>query len=338
MTALKKFERLESPGIWRASPDSQRRDVIVSVGDATLTLSDQTDSALAHWSLPAVERLNPGKRPALFKPGADATETLELTDNTMIRAIAKVQKAIERRRPHPGRLRLTLLGAGVLLGAALALFWLPGAMIAYTASVVPAAKRAAIGEDLLANIRRVSGKPCDTVLGQRALQRVHQRLFPSRAGRIVVLTGGVQQAQHLPGNIILLNRGLVEDYEDPAVPAGFALAEDQRARQYDPLLRLLREVGLAPTFKLLTTGDIPDGTLSAYAENLLSSTPDAVSDAAMLARFQDAVIRSSPYAYALDISGESTIGLIEADPVNSSAARAILSDNEWVSLQGICGE
>ena len=338
MTALKDFERLESPGIWRATPDAQRRDVIVSVGDATLTLSDRLDSALAHWSLPAVERLNPGRRPALFRPGPDATETLELSDNTMIRAIAKVQKAVQRRRPHPGRLRLTLLGASVLLGAVLALFWLPDAMIAYTVSVVPDAKRAAIGEDLLANIRRVSGKPCDTVLGQHALQQLHARLFPSQAGRLVVLTGGVQRAEHLPGHIILLNRGLVEDYEDPAVTAGFALAEDQRARQYDPLLRLLRDVGLLPSFRLLTTGDVPDHALSNYAESLLTSTPAPVTDAAMLARFKDAAIRSSPFAYALDISGETTIGLIEADPVSGNTARAILSDSEWVSLQGICGE
>ena len=338
MTALKKFERLESPGIWLAGPDAQRRDVIVSVGDTTLTLSDQTETALAHWSLPAVQRINPGQRPALFRPGADATESLELTDDTMIRAIDKVQKAIERRRPHPGRLRLTLLGASVLLGAALALFWLPGAMIKYTASVVPDARRADIGEDLLANIRRVSGKPCDTALGQRALQQMHARLFPQQAGRIVVLTGGVQHAEHLPGNIILLNRGLVEDYEDPAVTAGFALAEDQRARQYDPLLRLLREVGLVPTFRLLTTGNIPDAALSAYAEILLNSPAAPISDAAMLARFQSAALRVSPYAYALDISGETTIGLIEADPISGDAVGAILSDSDWVSLQGICGE
>jgi len=90
MTALSDFERLECLGLWRASADAQRQDVIVSVGDATLTLSDSNGTAIAHWSLPAIERVNPGKRPALFRPGEDATELLELTDDTLIQAIKKV--------------------------------------------------------------------------------------------------------------------------------------------------------------------------------------------------------------------------------------------------------
>ena len=93
-----------------------------------------------------------------------------------------------------------------------------------------------------------------------------------------------------------------------------------------------------PTFRLLTTGNIPDAALSAYAEILLNSPAAPISDAAMLARFQSAALRVSPYAYALDISGETTIGLIEADPISGDAVGAILSDSDWVSLQGICGE
>ncbi|MFV2003154.1 MAG: hypothetical protein ACC619_09255 [Paracoccaceae bacterium] len=338
MTALKEFERLESPGIWRANPEAQRRDVIVALGDATLTISDAAGRALAHWSLPAVERINPAERPAMLRPGPDATETLELSDDTMIVAIKKVQNAIRRRRPHPGRLRLYLLGGGIVLGAALALFWLPGAMIAYTVSVVPDATRTSIGESLLANIRRVSGKPCDTSRGQRALQQLYGRMFPAGDGKIVVLTGGVRQAEHLPGHIIILNRALVEDYETPAVAAGFVLAEDLRAGQNDPLLRLLNDVGLVPSFRLLTSGNIPAKALASYAETLLSAPPVPLDDETLLARFRSAEIRSTPYAYAIDISGETTLGLIEADPMSDASQRAVLSDRDWASLQAICGE
>jgi hypothetical protein len=65
MTALSEFERLEAPGLWRPTPEAQRLNVIVSVGDATLTISDMQDRPLSHWSLPALHRLNPGKTPAL---------------------------------------------------------------------------------------------------------------------------------------------------------------------------------------------------------------------------------------------------------------------------------
>lgn len=338
MTALNDFERLESPGIWRASPEAQRIDVIVSVGDATLTLSDQQGTAIVHWSLPAVERINPGERPALFRPGPDATEILELTDDTMIKANATVQSAIERRRPHPGRLRSIITGGIVILVAALTIFWLPGAMVDYTASVVPVSKRAAIGESLLTNIRRVSGKSCDSVLGQQSLQKLHRRLFDQKPGKIVVLSGGVQLAEHLPGKIVLLNRGLVEDYENADVAAGFAIAENLRASEKDPLVRLLRQVGFISSFRLLTTGDVPKAALADYAEALLTATPHTVDDTALLARFQAAQVSSTPYAYALDISGETTLPLIEGDPVTAQIAPEVLADSDWVSLQGICGE
>ena len=40
MTALSKYQRLESAGLWRQDADAQRRDVVVNLGDASLVLSD----------------------------------------------------------------------------------------------------------------------------------------------------------------------------------------------------------------------------------------------------------------------------------------------------------
>ncbi len=338
MTALTQYERLESPGLWRASPDAQRRNVIVSVGDATLTISDARETALTHWSLPAVERLNPGIRPALFAPAPDSDEQLELDDEAMIRAIEKVRQAIARRRPHHGRLRQMLIAASIVLVAALALFWLPGALVSYTVNVVPAPTRAAVGQRLLTRIRRVAGQQCDDPLGRAALGRLATRVLGPGQAQLVVLTGGIGHAGHLPGGIILLNRALVEDYEEPDVVAGYVLAEAERIRQRDPVEKLLQAAGLVPTLRLLTTGKLPDTVLDDYAETLLTAAPDPLSDAALLARFAQAGLRSSPYAYAVDLTGESTLGLIEADPVPLGSTAPILSDGDWVSLQGICGE
>ena len=105
MTALSEYARLETTGLWRETPDSQRREVVVSLGDATLVISTMTDSALSHWSLPAVHRLNPGKRPALYAPDAEADELLEISEPQMIEAIETLRRAIDRTRPKPGRLR-----------------------------------------------------------------------------------------------------------------------------------------------------------------------------------------------------------------------------------------
>lgn len=338
MTALPEYERLESTGVWRPMPDEQRRDVIVSVGDATLVIYDMADRAIAHWSLPAVERLNPTKTPAVYCPGTDASDELEIADNTMIDAIERVRQAIARRRPGPDHLHSVLLGGGLIAALALSVFWLPEALIRHTASVVPDATRTEIRTRLLANIRRVAGAPCENRNGRRALDRLSRRLNPDQPGRAVILASGVTSSAHLPGGLILLNRALVEDYEDPSVVAGYILAESARARAEDPIETLMLTAGPMAAFHLLTTGGVRDDTLAQYAEDLLAVPMAPVATETLLALFAAAGVPSTPYAYARDISGETTLPLIEADPVTSARATPVLPDSAWVSLQGICGE
>lgn len=337
MTALKRFQRLESPGLWRESPAAQRRDVVLSFGDAALVVSDKSDRVLTHWSLAAIERMNPGHSPALYSPGADGGETLEIDEPLMIEALEAVRAAIARSRPHPGRLRLMLLAAMATGLAALALFWLPEALVRHTASVVPAPIRAQIGRDVLDRVTRVAGVPCARPEGTRALARLTERLLPGRNARVLVLRGGTPRAAHLPGGLILLDRALVEDHEDPGAVAGFILAEDARAAADDPLAVLLREAGVTATLQLLTRGTLPDRVLEAHARNLFIAPPAPLPDAALLSRFAAARVPTTPYAYARDISGESVLGLIEADRMRGQPVPPLLSDRDWVQLQSICG-
>ena len=338
MIALTEFDRLEASALWRPEGDSQRVEVIVSVGEATLTLSDIKGRALTHWSLPAVIRMSPpGERPAAFAPAPDTDEQVEIDDERMIEAIGRIHRAIDRARPHPGRLRGAIYAGVAVAAAGLVLFWLPGALIRQTVSIVPTVTRAEIGTGLLDRIRRLSGAPCDTVHGTRALERLKTRLFPKGGGQIVVVTSGVAVSQHLPGGILLLNRALVEDYEDPDVVAGYVLAELERAAEHDPLDRLLHEAGLMASIRLLTTGHLSEEVLDAHAESLLT-TPLTVPDmGSLIAQFARTEVHSAPYAYALDITGETVLPLIEADGVQITKTRPVLSDGDWVALQGVCG-
>jgi hypothetical protein len=337
MTALKEYQRLETFGLWHAAPDEQRREVIVSLGDATLTISDPRMQALSHWSLPAVMRLNPGERPACYGPGPDQPEVLELEDETMIAAIEKVRGVIGRRQQPPRRLRNVLVLMVLFAVAVAAGMWLPGALIRQAVAVVPAAQRSEVGAALLAEMRRVTGSPCDSAQGRRALDRLRDRLLPGSAGRLVVVPSGVASSAHLPGGIVVLNRALVEDHDEPAVVAGHVLAEDEAARQADPLGQLLHAGGVLVTVRLLATGQLSQATLAAHAERLLGASPLRPADEALLARFSAAQVPSTPYARALDITGETTLGLIEGDPVPAGTGAPILSDDDWVGLQGICG-
>lgn len=339
MTALKEYDRLEATGLWRPAPGEQRREVIVSLGDATLTLTEVSGAVLTHWSVAAMVRANGTARPALYHLDGDPGETLEIPEDetTMIDGIDRVLRAIERRRPRPGKLRL-LIGCSVAGVLALAvLVWLPSALERYATTVVPPAKRAEIGQAVLAHMVRVTGQPCRGRDARAPLRRLASRVLgPDRTGALVVLPTAARDSAHLPGGVILLGRQVFEDYEDPDIAAGYILAEALRARLDDPLRGVLDHAGLIATLQLLTTGSLPEEALSSYAEQVLTAPQRPAPNDALLSAFETAQMRSSPYAYAIDPTGETTLPLIEADPGAGDGA-VVASDSDWVRLQGVCG-
>lgn len=335
MTALDQYQRLETSGVWRGAPDEQRRNVIVSLGSATLVIYDGAGRALAHWSLPALERLNPGKEPALYAPGPGQLEELEIAEPEMVEAIERIRSTIEKRRPHRGRLRGALMLGTLAAVIGLGAYWVPDALVRHAAAVVPPVKRADLGARILTHVERLSGRPCATPQGSAALERLRERLLPSSApGGLVVLSSGAITTGHLPGGMIVLSRRVVEDYDTPDVVAGYVLAEAQRATAQDPIMGLLTEAGPLAAARLLTTGDVPEDVLADYAEAFMTRHPAEIDDQELLAAFRGARVSTQPYAYAVDISGEQTLPLIEADP---GRAEPVLPDSDWVSLQTICG-
>ena len=341
MTAVEKYQRLECTGLWRATASAQLREVVAGLRDATLVLSDpRTGMALTHWSLPAIERINGVEMPALFTAGrlddGAPAETLEVSDSDMIAALDTINTALIRRRPHPGRLRSVVIVAVLTLVGLIATLWLPGAMIRHTASVLPQATRVQIGKMALLDLARLTGSPCTATLGKRAGAILAQHLSSAGIGEIAVVGDGVAVTVSLPGGIVVLGRALLDRTEDPEVVAGYVLAEEVRADQRDPVVPLLHHAGLMATFRLLTSGQLPGGAVTGYAETLLQSPPAPAEDARLLERFRQVGLSSTAYAKALDPTGEAVLGLIEADPFNGQSPSPILDDNDWVSLQGIC--
>ena len=337
MTALTKYQRLESPGLWRDAPDAQRREVVVAFRDATLVLSDpRTELPLSHWSLPAVERLNPGEVPALYAPGFDTDETLEVEDSDMVAALETIRGVLKKGTPRPGRLRGTILG-GLTLGIlAIGAIFVPEALVKHTAAMLPPATRAQIGRAALADITRLTGAPCSTPLGDRALAILSDRLFAGAGTDFAILREGLPQAAILPGNIVLLGAPVLDAAQQPEAPAGFALAETLRAEGEDPMIPLLHHAGLSATVRLLTTGTLPEGALAGYGEVFLAAPRPRLPDEPLLARFQSAAVSSTAYGFALDPTGESTLGLIEADPFRGGSPRALLEIPDWDALKSIC--
>ncbi len=336
-TALRQYQRLETHGLWRESPEANWRDVVVSFGEASLVISDfSTDRALTHWSLPAVERLNPDERPARFAPGHDAGEAVQIEDETMIDALEKVRGVVVQRQRHPGRMRLWALMGVVLALLALGALWLPGALITHTASVVPYAKRVEIGQRILQDLARNGVLACQAPLGQRAAGRLRDRVLGPNGGEIVVLDRGLAQTAHLPGRHVLVGRSLLEGHDAPELVAGHVIAERLRADSRDPMLDVLRAAGLPATFQLLTTGEISDHALRGYGAAVIARPPEPVDTDAFIARMEAAGIPTTPYARSVDPTGASVLQLIEDDPFRTVPPRPVMSDGDWISLQGIC--
>ncbi|WP_299911143.1 hypothetical protein [uncultured Paracoccus sp.] len=338
MTALTEFIRLESPGAWRAGPDQRLQEVVVSVGDATLILTDpRSDRPLAHWSLPAVTRLNPGQLPALYSPTADAPdEQLEITEELMIDAIERVHRAIESRRAHPGRLR-----GGLTLAAALAMvvglvFWLPGALVRYAGRIAPPAQAAQIGDAVQAEIARSTGAACHRVAGDGVLQHLATRLLDPGA-RIVVLPADLQGARRLPGDLYLIGTDLLAETSSPETVAGHLLAASLASPPGSVLQEALDHAGPRAAIQLLTSGKLPAGALTGYGEARLSQPLPRPDDAVLLEAMTQKGVPAEPYARSLDPTGESVLGLIEADPYRLQAPpAALLTDRQWLALQQIC--
>jgi hypothetical protein len=338
MTALKKYQRLECFGLWRQTPHDQRREVHVRFGEATLILVDpKSGTALSHWSLPAIERQNRGEEPPVFAPGADAGESLELSDPDMVAALETVHAAILAAVPRPGRLRGMILAGTALAVVAGSIGWLPGALVTHTASVVPYSQRADIGQRALDDLARVTGSPCKNQLGLRALAGLADRVFgPLDTPILYVMPEGVDAPLHLPGDVIILPRRLIETADGPEAAAGAALVERLRARALDPIIPVLEHAGLRATFQLLTTAELPDTALSGYGETALRAAPADLTDDVMISAFKTAQIPATPFALAMDPEGKTLSGLLAGDPYKGLAPTPLVPDEDWVALQGIC--
>lgn len=339
MTALRQFARLETTGLWRPAPEAQRREVVVSFGEATVMIADGSGRPLTHWSLPALLRLNPGEMPARYAPDAEGSEELELDDTLMVEAIEKVRAAIARAQPRPGLLRR---GGGWIAGAALAglaVLWLPGALTRQTLALVPESTRVEIGATMLGLMQRDTGPACRAPQGTAALERLAARLFGAGSGiAIVVLPDGPPGVVRLPGGLIVVPRDTVAATDDPFVLAGHVVATAATAAVADdPLRPILEAAGLRATLTLLATGALPPAALEPLAASLLEDPQPAAPTDALLDAFARAGLPVTPWAYATDPTGESVLALIEADPLAGQDPAPVMSDADWVSLQGICG-
>lgn len=338
MTALTKFQRLEAQGSWRATPDAPLREVIVSLGDATLVLSDpRTDRPLSHWSLPAVVQLNPGATPAIYAPGAEGTdETVEIDDPLMNDAITRVQGAVASHRAHSGRLRGVLLVLGILAILGGAAVWLPGALVGHAARIAPPAQARDIGAAILADLERNAGAVCRRESGQAVLDHLAPQLLDPGA-IIRVVPGPLGGARRLPGDLYVIGSDLLQTAPGPEAAAAHLVSARLAVEDPDLRAEAMRHAGLGASLRLMTLGHLPRNAMAGYGEAMLRQPAPRPDDADLLAALAERSIPAEPYARSIDPTGQTVMPLIEGDPFrNMPPARPLLTDEQWLALQQIC--
>jgi hypothetical protein len=302
MTALKAYERLECTGLWRSGPAMQRREVVVSCGQATLILTDMQNRPLAHWSLAAIDVQTHKEDAATLRPAPGSEESLEISDKTMLEALQKVQKAIDRSRPHPGRLRFILAVSSVVLLSFVTLIWGPQAMVSYASNVLPEAKRAQLGRALVERIGQLAGPYCTSPEGIRSAALLVERLAPKAALELRVLPGQRTAPIVLPGGKVILFDNMVGQSDDPAVTAAYVAAAIATLNDADPLGFYLEDAGPFVSISLITSNELSNRQLDQLAKIALSDQRRPAS---------------------------------AAQPPASTALPA-LPDGAWLGLQAIC--
>jgi len=225
---------------------------------------------LAHWSLAAIDVQTHKEDAATLRPAPGSEESLEISDKTMLEALQKVQKAIDRSRPHPGRLRFILAVSSVVLLSFVTLIWGPQAMVSYASNVLPEAKRAQLGRALVERIGQLAGPYCTSPEGIRSAALLVERLAPKAALELRVLPGQRTAPIVLPGGKVILFDNMVGQSDDPAVTAAYVAAAIATLNDADPLGLYLEDAGPFVSISLITSNELSNRQLDQLAKIALS--------------------------------------------------------------------
>ena len=90
MTAIKKYQILESKGLWIEEKGTSPKEVIVSFGKSSIIISDNNAIPLGHWNFNSVIIIHKDLTRTIFGLGLDKEEELIIQDEEMIKAIAMI--------------------------------------------------------------------------------------------------------------------------------------------------------------------------------------------------------------------------------------------------------
>ncbi|MCU0802560.1 MAG: M48 family metallopeptidase [Rhodobacteraceae bacterium] len=229
---------------------------------------------------------------------------------------------------------------------------------------LPIEREVAFGQLVVANMEQYLGGAdgtlaCNDPAGLAALARLEQRLTTGQNLRydlhLQVFDHPMINAFAAPGGQLVILRGLLDGAGSPAEVAGVLAHEIGHVEARDPTRLAFRAVGSAGILSLLL-GDATGGALIAVmGDQVLSASytreAEAAADAFAYRLLNDTGIGTAGLAdffESLDGKGidlpeylsthPDTAGrAVSARAADGAAHDAVLSDDDWAALQGICG-
>ena len=336
MTLIPEFEVLESLGFLTIPKKYRSKPVIAKLGKTSLILLEGDGSPIAHWTLSAIRRTNPGKRPAVFAPYGEGSEFIAIDDETMIRALEQIQKALRIGPARPKRFRwlavLAVAAAAAIAGA----FAAPEFLIRQATALAQKTHGMEIGEAILSEHALTAGAPCSSKYGDAALKNLEMRLFGKFENRLRILPGGTVEIASLPGGIVLVRNTLLQDRLGPAVLGGYLLREDLRARAADPLHAFFAVAGPVDALQFLALRQISQDSVRSATPDYLARPPAQVPAEELRSSFAYAGIPLKPFVEATQARGEESVDLKRLEPIPNH--RTVLNDTDWLLLQAICNK
>ena len=249
MTALKKYARLESSGLWKESQNASYIEVLITFGKTSLILSDFKDNPLTHWSLTAIKLESRNQDEAIFSAGFEDGESLLIKDKHMIDSLLLFIYKEDRKHKSNSILSYFFFFCFLTFLAALILYF-PSKTQELAVSIISKQHERQIIDPYLKTHIKTAGGICRSAETDKIMRDIlilieGEQNFLS----VSILRDQKMDVLHLPSGIILLSNEFIKSDASERKLISLLNSELPEAIERQPLKTLINQ---QTTFKLIS--------------------------------------------------------------------------------------
>ena len=241
MTAVKKYTRLESSGLWKESEKSEFIEVLITFGKTSVILSDYKDNPLTHWSLPALRLISRDNNEAIFSTSFENEERLRISDINMIESLLLFINKEDKKIKH-GKTKFYLSSFTLMLFVALIILYFPSKIKNLAITVISQQHEKQLIRPFLEKHIETFGGVCSSIETSKIMDNIlnsveNENDFLS----VFIVEDQTTNILHLPSGIILISSDFLKGAPDEKRLTAMLKNEMQIAIKRDPLKTLINQ-------------------------------------------------------------------------------------------------